>query len=95
MMFGASGAGAAIVVLYALLFPRRTLLVFFVLPLPAWLVGALMIGLDIYGAITRHSPFFPDQPIAFTAHLAALPLPWPISISTGTSATCSSRWPPG
>ena len=50
LMYGASGAVAAVVVLYALLFPRRTLLMFFVLPLPAWLLGALMVGFDIYGA---------------------------------------------
>ena len=63
LMFGASGAVATVVVLYALLFPRRTLLVMFVLPLPAWLVGALMIGIDVYGAMHR------DQPVAYTAHL--------------------------
>jgi membrane associated rhomboid family serine protease len=69
VMFGASGAIAGVVVLYALLFPRRTLLVMFVLPLPAWLVGALAVGIDVYGAMTRHSPFHPDQRVAFTAHL--------------------------
>jgi membrane associated rhomboid family serine protease len=63
LMFGASGAVATVVVLYALLFPRRTLLVMFVLPLPAWLVGALMIGIDVYGAMHR------GQPVAYTAHL--------------------------
>ena len=52
-MYGASGAVSAVVVLYALHFPRRTLLLFFVLPLPAWLVGALMIGFDVYG---RNAP---------------------------------------
>ncbi len=64
VMFGASGAIAGVVVFYALLFPRRTLLVMFVLPLPAWLVGALAIGYDIYGATGRA-----DQHVAYAAHL--------------------------
>jgi membrane associated rhomboid family serine protease len=72
LMFGASGAITAVVVLYALLFPQRTLLVFFVLPLPAWLVGALFVGIDAYGAINRHLPAFlpnSNQNVAFTCHL--------------------------
>ena len=71
-MIGASGAVTAVVVLYALLFPRRTLLFMFVLPLPAWLVGAMMVGFDIYGAMSRHPlSFLPnaDRNIAFAAHL--------------------------
>lgn len=63
LMYGASGAVSAVVVFYALLFPRRPLLLFMVLPLPAWLLGALMVGLDVYGAMHR------DQPVAYTAHL--------------------------
>jgi membrane associated rhomboid family serine protease len=69
---GASGAVSAVVVLYALLFPRRTLLFMMVLPLPAWLVGAMLIGFDVYGAMTRHLPAFmpnADRNIAFAAHL--------------------------
>lgn len=72
LMFGASGAITAVVVLFALLFPRQTLLVFFVLPLPAWLVGALIVGSDVYGAMTRQLPAFlpnSNQNVAFTCHL--------------------------
>jgi membrane associated rhomboid family serine protease len=62
--YGASGAVAGVVVLYALNFPRRTLLLFFVIPVPAWLVGVLVVVLDMYGA--RSS----ETNIAHTAHLA-------------------------
>ena len=40
-LYGASGAIAGVVVLYALNFPHRTLLLFFVIPIPAWLLGVL------------------------------------------------------
>ena len=63
-MIGASGAISAVIVLYALLFPRRTLLVMFVLPLPAWLVGALAIAIDILGTMGRGDPH-----VAYVCHL--------------------------
>ena len=46
---GASGAIAGVVVLYALNFPRRTLLLFFVIPMPAWLCGVLICRLGHVG----------------------------------------------
>jgi len=61
---GASGAIAGIVVLYALNFPRRTLLLFFVIPMPAWAVGMLVVLMDLFGALHPGSTH-----IAFTAHL--------------------------
>jgi membrane associated rhomboid family serine protease len=63
-MNGASGAVSAVILLYALLFPRRTLLVMFVLPLPAWLVGALGIAIDILGTMGRGDPR-----VAYICHL--------------------------
>jgi membrane associated rhomboid family serine protease len=65
-LFGASGAVAGIVVLYALNFPRRTLLVMFVLPMPAWLVGVLVVLYDVCGA----TGWTKDTHIAYTVHLA-------------------------
>lgn len=61
---GASGAVTGIVILYALSFPRRTLLLFFVIPTPAWVVGLLVVFLDVWGALGGTS-----EKIAFTAHL--------------------------
>ncbi len=49
ILYGASGAISGVVVLYALNFPRRILNFMFVLPLPAWLVGAIMIAYDVVG----------------------------------------------
>lgn len=60
---GASGAVVGIVVLYALNFPHRTLLLFFVIPMPAWVAGLLVVLLDVYGAVSGGAQ------IAFTAHL--------------------------
>jgi membrane associated rhomboid family serine protease len=62
--FGASGAIAGVIVLFALNFPKRILLFMFVLPVPAWFLGALMIGLDIWGAMGRT-----NEHIAYSAHL--------------------------
>ena len=41
-MVGASGAVVGVVMLYALSFPHRTVLLFFVIPAPAWVMGALL-----------------------------------------------------
>jgi len=62
-MFGASGAISGVVVLYALNFPKRIMLFMFVLPLPAWLMGALVIAFDVWGAMHR------GDNVAYTAHL--------------------------
>jgi len=64
-LIGASGAVVGIVVLYALNFPRRTLLLFFILPIPAWLLGVLLVAMDLFGAVAR-----PDSGVAYTVHLA-------------------------
>lgn len=66
MSYGASGAIAGVVVLYAFNFPHRTLLLFFVIPMPAWLLGAGIVLWDIYGAMGGSAA---DQHIAYSAHL--------------------------
>ncbi len=63
---GASGAIAGVVVLYALNFPRRTLLLFFVIPVPAWLCGVLIVGWDMLGASGRAGA----SNVAYSMHLA-------------------------
>jgi membrane associated rhomboid family serine protease len=62
--YGASGAVSAVVILYVLNFPTRTLLLFGVAAVPAWVIGVLYIGLDIVGTLTKW------QPVAYEAHLA-------------------------
>jgi rhomboid family protein len=49
-VLGASGAVTAITVLFIFNFPKQTLLLFFVIPVPAWLVGVLLIVMNVAGA---------------------------------------------
>jgi len=66
VLLGASAAVTAVVVLFALNFPHRTLLLFFVIPVPAWFVGVLVVGMDLLGAMGRTNA----GNVAFVAHLA-------------------------
>ena len=45
---GASGAVTAVMVLYAIHFPTRTILLFFILPVPVWLVVVANVAMDSY-----------------------------------------------
>ena len=63
---GASGAIAGVVILYALNFPRRTVLLFFVIPIPAWLFGVLVVVLDMLGAFGGSD----RTHVAYSMHLA-------------------------
>ncbi len=65
-MYGASGAISGVVILFALNFPHRTLLLFFVIPVPAWVVGVMYVLLDMFGAFGVAA----DTNVAFSAHLA-------------------------
>jgi membrane associated rhomboid family serine protease len=67
-LLGASGAVSAVVLLYICYFPRSTLLLFFVLPIPAWVAGVLFLLQDVIGAF---APVVPGQPrVAHDVHLA-------------------------
>jgi membrane associated rhomboid family serine protease len=68
-LLGASGAVTGVVILYALLFPRRMLLLMFVLPMPAWVLGIVVVLWDIWGAMGRGDPN-----IAYAVHLAGAAL---------------------
>jgi membrane associated rhomboid family serine protease len=48
-LLGASGGVTATVILFCLLYPRATLLMFFVIPTPAWLAGLLIVAMDMFG----------------------------------------------
>lgn len=61
---GASGGTVAIVILYALLFPHRKVLFMFVIPMPMWVLGALLVFSDLRGAMGHTG-----SQIAFLAHL--------------------------
>jgi hypothetical protein len=63
---GASGAIAAVVVLFAFNFPNVTILLFFVIPMPAWLLGVGIVAYDIIGALGGDR----GAHVAYTAHVA-------------------------
>lgn len=65
---GASGAVVGVIVLFALNYPRQTVLLMGVLPMPAWLLGVIIIVPDLFRSVGE-----PDQ-IAFQAHLAGAAL---------------------
>jgi membrane associated rhomboid family serine protease len=54
---GASGAIMAVAVVGAHLFPGRTVLFMFVLPLPLWILVALYVGLDLYYPLAGLRPW--------------------------------------
>jgi membrane associated rhomboid family serine protease len=62
-MLGASGGISALMAVGILCFPHRTLLLWFVLPIPAWLLGVIWLLGDVWGAIDRSGD------VAYTAHL--------------------------
>ena len=61
---GASGAVTAILVLFALHFPREQVWLFFIIPLPVWLLVILFICLDVLGVFG-----FASQNIGYVVHL--------------------------
>ncbi len=73
---GASGAVNAIVLLHILLFPTRTLMVNFFIPVPAALFGAYLIGSDIWqarneGSRTAHAGHLGGALVGLVAWLYA------------------------
>jgi membrane associated rhomboid family serine protease len=71
-MLGASGAVVATVLLFIFHFPRVQLLLFFVIPVPAWLVGVLLIGYNVLGSGGIFLPLSGPEAanIAYDVHLA-------------------------
>jgi len=64
-VLGASGAVTGVVILYAWLYPRKTLLLYGILPMPMWAIGVIFVLFDVVGATQR-----PECGIAFSVHLA-------------------------
>jgi len=61
---GASGGVVGVVILFALNYPRQTVLLMGVLPMPAWLLGVLIVVGDLFGS------FDDTHQVAVQAHLA-------------------------
>ena len=64
-VLGASGGVSGVVILYAWLFPRKTLFLWGILPLPVWALGIFIVYMDALGA----SGALGDG-IAYPVHLA-------------------------
>ncbi len=54
-MLGASGAIWTVVVLYALYYPHRELLLFFILPVEMWLLVVVLLGWDAWELLNGNS----------------------------------------
>ncbi|MDR0390525.1 MAG: rhomboid family intramembrane serine protease [Planctomycetaceae bacterium] len=61
---GASGGVVAVVIMYAFLYPNKTILFMFVIPMPMWVLGIFIVGMDFLGAIGKA-----ESGIGYTAHL--------------------------
>jgi membrane associated rhomboid family serine protease len=64
-MLGASGAVMAVVVIYALYYPRREVLLFFILPVEMWLLVVVFLGYQVL-LFLRPGP---ESKVAVASHL--------------------------
>ncbi|HEX5106032.1 MAG TPA: rhomboid family intramembrane serine protease [Pirellulaceae bacterium] len=67
ILLGASGAVTAVTILFCLLYPRATLLAAFLFPVPAWLVGAIIIAVNVLGL--RQASSIEGDHVAYDVHL--------------------------
>ncbi|NOY42328.1 MAG: rhomboid family intramembrane serine protease [Planctomycetes bacterium] len=63
LMLGASGGLSAVLILFALSYPRQLIYIWGIFPLPAWAFALFFVGSDLLGAVNRTGN------VAFTAHL--------------------------
>ncbi len=85
---GASAAVTGVVILFALNFPRQILLLFFVIPMPAWVVGLLVVVFDIAGALHADT-----VRVAFAAHLGGAAFAFLHFQYRWNLTRWTSRWP--
>src|SRR5206468_8405 len=71
LCYGASGGVTAATLLFCLLYPRATLLAAFLFPVPAWVVGAVIILSNLFGTATS-SPL--TGGVAYDVHLVGAAL---------------------
>ena len=62
---GASGGVCGVVILFAWLYPKKTLLFMGIVPMPMWAIGLFIVGMDAMGAAGNL-----EGNIAYSAHLA-------------------------
>jgi len=66
LCYGASGGVTAVTLLFCLLYPRATILASFLFPVPAWLMGAIIILTNVLGS-ANHSAL--TGGVAYDVHL--------------------------
>jgi membrane associated rhomboid family serine protease len=66
---GASGAVTAVLVLYAFHYPHATILLFFFLPVPIWVLVAFQVGQDAFQLLSHR-----DTDVAVAVHLGGAAL---------------------
>jgi hypothetical protein len=81
-LIGASGGTVAVTILFALNFPHRKLLLFFLFPIPMWVLGCIIVFTDVFGAMNNAD----IGNVAFMAHLGG---------ATFALAYYRFRWNPG
>lgn len=64
LLYGASGAVTGVIILFALNYPHRTVLLFFFLPAPAWVLGVFLIVHNVLGTFNQTG-----SNVAFSVHL--------------------------
>jgi membrane associated rhomboid family serine protease len=67
-MLGASGAVSAAFIVYAMYYPTREILLFFIVPVPIWLAAVLFLGID-FMMLMQQLQGAPSAGVAFAAHL--------------------------
>ena len=66
-LIGASGAVTTVVMLFALNFPKRTVLFMMFIPMPAWVLGVMIVFYNLLGV--QQGPSGQAERIAFDVHL--------------------------
>ena len=67
ILLGASGAVMAVMVVYAMNYPNREVILF-VIPVPMWLLVVIFLGLDLF-SLMQSGPLLGGSVVAFAAHL--------------------------
>ncbi len=65
-LVGASGAITGVVMLFALNFPKQTILFMFIIPMPAWVLGVMLVVFNLFGMSGAGG----EPNVAYGVHLA-------------------------
>lgn len=68
LLLGASGGVTGVLILFAILFPRQTVYLHLLIPVPAWILAIIIVALNVLGAMSGQSG------TAFDVHLVGAAL---------------------